>query len=60
MTNTTAKLELENLLLRAVVESKDEYIAKLQRENDWLSLVNAGLKSKVEHQFPSYREMRHA
>lgn len=46
MTNTTAKLELENLLLRAVVDSKDAEIQRLQRENDWLSLQCAGLKSK--------------
>lgn len=48
MTNTAAKLELQLLLLRAVVDGKDAEIQRLQRENDWLSLQCAGLKSKLE------------
>lgn len=44
----SAKIALENLLLHAIVESKDELIRKLRRENDWLKRRNRGLQAKYD------------
>lgn len=48
MTSDSAKLELQLLLLHAVVESKDAELLKLKAQNRWLMQQNQGLRAQID------------
>lgn len=48
MTSEAAKLELQLLLLRAVVDSKDQEIERLREKSEWLARMNRGLRAQIE------------